>query len=117
MEAYTVFTQPSQMASQARWTPQLWHEIAGSGVTVTLSCPGATATEFALVAGNDKTRLFKSGVAKSEDVAKEAYAAMMKGRRMVVHGFKNRMLLQIQRISPRAMVQRISAKLNRPAAE
>jgi short-subunit dehydrogenase len=96
----------------------LFHELSGKGVTVTVSCPGATATEFAMVAGNDKSRLFKnSGVASSEQVAREAYDAMMRGRRMVVHGARNRFQVQTLRLAPRVVAHRIASRLNRPKAD
>ena len=43
------------------FTEGLAYELRGTGVTATVSCPGATATEFALVAGNEKSKLFKMG--------------------------------------------------------
>lgn len=93
----------------------LAHELAGTGVTVTVSCPGATATEFAAIAGNDKSQLFAASVASSEAVAGEAYRAMMKGKRMFVHGARNRFLVQSLRVSPRRLVHAIAAKLNQKA--
>ena len=93
----------------------LHHELAPSGVSVTVSCPGATATEFGEVSGNDKSKLFASSVATAEDVAKHAYRSMMKGKRMAVPGFRNKLLVQSLRISPRNTVLRIAARLNRPA--
>jgi hypothetical protein len=92
-------------------------EVAGTGVTVTVSCPGATATEFSAVAGNDRSRLFKNGGADSAAVAEHAYAAMMKGKRMAVPGVMNKLLIQSLRVSPRGTVHKIAARLNRPMAE
>ena len=37
----------------------LAYELRGSGVTVTVHCPGATATGFAATARNDRSRLFQ----------------------------------------------------------
>lgn len=91
------------------------HEVAGTGVTVTVSCPGPVATEFGEVSGNGKSRLFKSGVASSDDIARQAYTAMMKGKRMVVHGLTAKAGVQALRISPRTAIQRIAARLNKPA--
>ena len=100
------------------FTEALAFELRGTGVTATVSCPGPTATEFAAIAGNDKTRLFteKSGVATAADVAREAYEAMKAGKSMVVHGFKNKLGAQALRFSPRAAVIAIAAKLNRTDA-
>jgi hypothetical protein len=78
-----------------------------------VSCPGATATEFAGHAGNADTLLFKLGAADSAGVAREAYRAMMAGRRLVIHGVTNKLGVQALRISPRSVVLALAARLNR----
>jgi short-subunit dehydrogenase len=93
------------------FTEALSVELAGTGVTVTVSCPGATATEFAAVAGNDKSSLFASGVATAADVAKDGYEAMKRGEVVaVVSGQK--MKIWSLRFAPRGMVRNTTAKLN-----
>ncbi|HEX8704124.1 MAG TPA: SDR family oxidoreductase [Myxococcaceae bacterium] len=92
----------------------LAHELKGSGVTVTCHCPGATHTEFASRAGNEKTRLFqRPGVAKAPDVAADAYAAMMRGRVLAIHGVVNWLAAASVRFTPRGVVRSIAANLNR----
>jgi hypothetical protein len=55
-------------------------ELEGSGVTSTVLCPGATATEFEKVSGLDKTNLFSSEkVFTAKEVAKDGYQAMLRG--------------------------------------
>jgi short-subunit dehydrogenase len=94
----------------------LAYELAGSGVTVTCHCPGATATNFAATSGNDKSRLFKRGaVADAPAVALHAYKAMQAGKVLAVHGAMNRAVVQSLRFSPRALVTKIAAALNRSA--
>lgn len=90
-------------------------ELKGSGVTVTVSCPGATATEFGDISGNGKSKLFAKGVADAEGVASHAYVAMLKGARMAVPGIKNKLLVQSLRLAPRAAILSIAAKLNSKA--
>jgi len=87
-------------------------ELRDSGVTVTALCPGPTETGFAAVADMTTTRLFN--VAKpmsSADVARAGYAAMKRGRRVVIPGVKNKLLTQSVRVSPRRLVTTIVRKL------
>jgi uncharacterized protein len=90
-------------------------ELKGSGVTVTLSCPGPVATEFARIAGNEKSRLFGVKVATPADIAGEAYRAMLEGRPAIVHGLRYKVMHQSLRLSPRAAVLSLAASLNRRA--
>ncbi len=94
------------------FTEGLAYELRGTGVTATVSCPGATATEFAGVAGNASSRLFKMGAASASTVALQGYRAMLAGKPMVVHGFKNKFAIQMLRVSPRAAIRAIAASLN-----
>jgi uncharacterized protein len=91
-------------------------ELKDSGVTVTCHCPGATKTEFAERAGNAESRLFnRPGVAEAPDVAAHAYSAMMKGQVLTVHGLLNQVAAFSLRLSPRAAVRSIAARLNQRA--
>src|SRR5436305_13698526 len=94
------------------FTEALWYELRGTGVTATVSCPGATATEFADVAGSSRSLLFRLGAASPATVARQGYRAMMKGKPMVIHGLKNKLTVQSLRISPRAVARAIAASLN-----
>jgi uncharacterized protein len=94
----------------------LTYELRGTGVSVTLSCPGPTETEFGDISGVNKTRLFKLGAAPAASVAKQAYRAMLRGRPVVVHGLLNWLGLQLLRVSPRAAVRAVVGALNRAPA-
>lgn len=100
------------------FTEAIAAELKGTGVTATAHCPGATYSEFAQTAGTGSTRLFQgAGVATSQDVAKDAYQAMMRGRVIQVHGFMNKVGVFATRFAPRAMTTSIASKLNRPPGE
>ncbi|HUL02442.1 MAG TPA: SDR family oxidoreductase [Gemmatimonadales bacterium] len=87
----------------------LAEELRGSGVTVTVLCPGPTRTEFQAVAKMGSARLMKlPGVMDAAPVARAGYAGLMAGKRMVVPGFMNRMLPFVIRFSPRGLVVRVS---------
>src|SRR5262252_2976307 len=94
------------------FTEALGYELRGTGVTATVSCPGATATEFGRVAGNDASTLFKMGVMKAPGVARHAYRAMMAGKGEVIPGLLNKFLIAGQRLLPRAAVRATAARLN-----
>jgi short-subunit dehydrogenase len=87
------------------FTEALAYELKGTGVTATVSCPGATATEFAAVAGNDKSALFKGGVADSASVARHGYRAMLAGKVIAIPGVKNKLTAQSVRFSPRSLIR------------
>lgn len=92
----------------------LAHELRGTGVTVTCHCPGATQTEFASRAGNDKTALFQRNVvATAPDVAAHAYRATMRGETLSIHGVTNWIGMEALRVTPRALVRSIAGRLNR----
>jgi uncharacterized protein len=92
----------------------LSYELRGTGVTATVSCPGATATEFDEVAGTTGSRIFRMGAARADVVARQAYRAMHRGRPLVVHGFRNWFGTLLVRLSPRFMVRPVVARLLRP---
>jgi short-subunit dehydrogenase len=96
------------------FTEALAVELRGTGVTATVSCPGATATEFGKIAGNDLTALFRKGGMNAQQVAAHAYRAMMAGKVMVVPGTRNKILIQSQRLVPRAVTRAVAARLNQP---
>jgi short-subunit dehydrogenase len=85
----------------------LHSELRGTGVTVTVLCPGPVATEFAAVAGMQATRVFSAGQAMAaRPVAVAGVHAMRAGRRLVVPGWRNRFMLFMERLAPRGVVIR-----------
>jgi short-subunit dehydrogenase len=96
------------------FTEALSVELEGTGVSATVSCPGATATEFARVSGNEKSELFtSSGVMGASEVAADAYRAMMRGEPMSVAGFMNKVRMASLRVAPRSVMRSVAAKLHR----
>ena len=83
-------------------------ELKGTGVTVSVLCPGATQTEFFDSAGLGGTRFLKFGVASSRKVAEFGYRAMSRGRRVAVPGFANRFMMHSLRLTPRWLATRLS---------
>ena len=67
-------------------------EMRGSGVTVNVLCPGATATNFFDVAGNAPTMLQKGRMMSAEAVAKIGCRGMARGDRVTIAGVMNHVL-------------------------
>jgi uncharacterized protein len=88
----------------------LANELQGTGVTVTCLCPGATTTEFHKRANATGMRFLKFGAMDARTVAEDGYRALMAGKPVVISGFKNWLLAQSVRFSPRRLVTAIARK-------
>jgi short-subunit dehydrogenase len=83
-------------------------ELAETGVTVTALCPGPTISGF-----QDKAAMHHSAMVKgkrlpaSEEVARKGFRAFRRGRRVYIPGWKNWILAQLPRFSPRRLVTTI----------
>jgi hypothetical protein len=90
-------------------------ELRSTGVTVTCLCPGATDTGFQKEAEMEGSKLFKWGVMNVVDVAESGYKALMRGKSLIVPGFKNKLLAQSIRITPRKLVPKIVKRVQERA--
>lgn len=91
------------------------HELRHTGVTVTALCPGPTTSDFQRAADMLGTKLADMGRrATAQQVAEFGYHAMMKGKRVAIHGVLNSLLAQTVKFAPRplvtATVERLSQK-------
>lgn len=87
-------------------------ELHGTGVTVTVVCPGPTQTRFATVAGVAQTPLFRRAVMSATSVADDAIDAMFAGKPLVVSGLRNKLLVLGARMTPRRVLLAIAGRLN-----
>ena len=88
----------------------LGNELARTGVTVTCLCPGATRTEFHKRAKATGMNLLMMGSMDARTVAEDGYRALMAGKPVVISGFKNWLVAQSVRLSPRRLVTAIARK-------
>lgn len=87
-------------------------ELAGTGVTVTALCPGPTESGFQASAKMQESGLFKSlPVADSKSVAEAGIAGLLKGKVIVVPGLVNKIGIQANRLTPRAVVRRLVKRM------
>ncbi|MGJ3235405.1 SDR family NAD(P)-dependent oxidoreductase [Marivirga sp.] len=88
-------------------------ELKGSGVSVTALCPGPTASGFQNAADLGESKLVKDKkLPTSAEVAKYGYKAMMKGKRVAIHGFQNKLMAFSVRFTPRSWVTALVKKLS-----
>ncbi len=78
------------------------NELKGSGVTVTVLCPGPTESGFQKQAGIGETRLVATGMMDSRTVALAGYRGLMRNQSVVIPGLKNRFLAFAVGLVPRS---------------
>lgn len=82
----------------------LANETQGTGVTVTALCPGPTHTGFVAAAGMGESKLFERGAMEARPVAEAGYRALMRGERVEIPGFMNRLVANTVAFFPRRTV-------------
>lgn len=87
-------------------------ELAGSGVGVTVLCPGVTETAFFDVADQQKLSGFqRATMMKSEVVVRGALRALFAGKAVYVPGFVNRANAFFTRFASRPFAARLAGKM------
>ncbi len=92
----------------------LAEELAARGVHVSTLCPGPVPTEFQKRAGLEGTVMSSNPLmVEANVVAREAYEGLMKGKRLIIPGWGNKIGVQGQRFAPRRLVIKIAAALQK----
>ncbi len=82
----------------------LHSEFKSRGIRVTVLCPGPVPTEFASRAGLSASVAPAILTLSAARVAEEGYRGLMQGRRTVVPGLINKLIVLLIRITPRSLV-------------
>jgi short-subunit dehydrogenase len=93
------------------FSSSLQNELKGTGVTVTVFCPGVTQTEFRSRAGIGEKR--KDSGMTAEEAAHAAYVKTLRGKHIVVPGFINRLYVFCAQLLPNATIPGIIRFINR----
>jgi short-subunit dehydrogenase len=88
-------------------TEALQTELKPYGITVSVLCPGATQTEFAKRAGRKD-----AGIAMAaKNVAEIAFKGLMKDKKIIIPGVRNKLFIKIPRKWASQMVGRYQKTL------
>lgn len=90
----------------------LSEELRGSGVSVTCVCPGPTHSGFAQAADADRSSLFSGNLMAPGEVAEVGYQALMREKRFVVVGWRNKVNVFLTRLLPRWLQARIVRRIS-----
>ncbi len=90
------------------------YELRGTGVSLSILCPGGTDTEFATVANSTEMKLHKNPMMPrmtAAEVARQGYAALKTGRTVLVTGWFNKTGAFLNRITPRSTATAMAGSL------
>jgi short-subunit dehydrogenase len=90
----------------------LAEELAGTGVSVTVLCPGPTESNFSAVARGNKVRVAQSAKMSAESVARFGHFAFRNKKIVAIPGFSNRSLVCLTRFVPRGTIRRAVKSYN-----
>jgi len=95
------------------FTEALAEELQGSGVTISVLCPGPTESNFGSVARGKKVRPMKTGKMTASAVAVHGHRAFRNGKITAVPGLQNKAFVMLNRILPRQLPRKMVKLYNR----
>ncbi len=93
-------------------TEAIHEECRGSNVKVSCLCPGPVKTEFQNKAGIVKTEAAKKYLMDVRIVANKGYEGFVKGKAIIIPGFKNKLLFLGNKYLPRSISRKIINSIN-----
>jgi uncharacterized protein len=95
------------------FTEALAEELHGTGLKVSVLCPGPTESNFGTVARGKKTRKLQTKKMSAATVAFYGHRAFRNGKLLAVPGWSNRLLIFLNRMTPRWFPRKIVKFYNR----
>lgn len=88
-------------------------ELEGTGVSVTVLCPGPTETNFGAVARGNKVRTVQRSKMTAEMVARYGHYAFRRQKVVAIPGMRNQALVSLTRLMPRAVIRNAIKSYNK----
>lgn len=93
-------------------TEALHDEVKNLDVRVSCLCPGPVKTSFQEKAGIQKSQKARKYLMDADKVAKEAYLGFLRGKAIIIPGYKNKLLILGNKLIPRSWSRKIILKGN-----
>lgn len=94
-------------------TEAIHEEVKEYGINISCLCPGPVRTSFQSKAGIKKSEKAKKYLMNADIVAKVGYDKFKKGEVIIIAGFKNKVLVNANKLLPRAISRKIILKTNK----
>ena len=95
------------------FTEALAEELAGTGVTATVLCPGPTESNFGQVARGPRARRVQTGKMTAKAVAACGHRAFRDSKLVAISGWRNRLIVFLIWLLPRGFVRKMAFFFNR----
>ena len=95
------------------FTEALSEELLGTGLIVSVLCPGPTESNFGKVARGNKIRKIKTSKMSAEAVARHGHCAFRNGKVTAIPGLKNKIFIFFNRFAPRWVPRKVINFYNR----
>ncbi len=95
------------------FTEALYEELKGSEIKVSCLCPGPVKTSFQEKSGIKKNEAAKKALMTPKEVAEIAYKDFKKGKLIIIPGFKNKLIILLNKLIPRALSRKIILFMNK----
>lgn len=95
------------------FTEALYEELKGSEIKVSCLCPGPVKTSFQEKSGIKKKESAKKALMTAKDVAEIAYRDFKKGKLIIIPGFKNKLIITLNKLIPRSLSRKMILMMNK----
>lgn len=94
-------------------TEAIYEEVRDYGIKIACICPGPVRTSFQDKAGINKSEKAKKYLMNADIVAKIGYDEFKKGKVIIIPGIKNKILVNLSKLLPRAISRKVVLKNNK----
>lgn len=94
------------------FTEAIYEEVKGTGIKISCLCPGPVDTDFQEKSGIKKRPSTKKVLVSPKEVAEIAFKDFKKGKLIIIPGFKNKVIVTINKFIPRSLSRKVILMMN-----